>query len=259
MATKMTTRTMRCSNTRRERTRTLCKPRVQREACLLRMSDSDSDEDEQRLSNSFLQALVHYGTFYNPANTHYGNEGGVSYVACDHCLRQGIKECLALPSSDMDLCLACAVKFVVDFYCKGFTVADALLAVQQRTQFAVCNNDPLKASDWTAILLHTNSAGRVCGGHSGFLAAQGVPAVLAAAAAAGPAPNENGDAASEESFMLDRVRPPGGSDADDEEDSGVGADDERSVIPFSDANMGAGFATIVTANMTAPYDSDMEE
>ena len=220
--------------------------------------DSDSDGEEPRLSNNFMQALVQYGTFYNPASLHYGYASATSQVGCDHCSRSNIPECLAMPLSETDVCLTCAVRYVVGTHCSGLTVPDALIAVQGLTQFAVCNNDPSRASEWTAILLHTNSAGRVCGGHSGFLAA--------AAAVPGPAANDNGNAGledsddSDESFALDRAGPPGGSDAG-AEDSDDGSVTVRFPGPFADANVGAGFATIVTTNtaVVAAYDTDDEE
>ncbi len=46
--------------------------------------------------------IYKFGTYYFPANTHYGGPGE---VGCDRCLRTDIAACIGW--GDHDMCLAC--------------------------------------------------------------------------------------------------------------------------------------------------------
>jgi hypothetical protein len=132
-------------------------------------TDFGSDGDDWTLTTNELHALVRSGTFYSPAGDHHG----LVHIRCDHCDETSIDECLGMPGDDKDLCLWCAVQFVVDTYCVGGTVAEATARVATHTQFAVCSADSAHAAEWTAIVLRTDASGVVCGGDSGYLASLG--------------------------------------------------------------------------------------
>ena len=53
------------------------------------------------MDNNFI-SIVKYGTYYFPANEHYGGQG---YVTCDRCAKNKLNACIGYDSED--LCLNC--------------------------------------------------------------------------------------------------------------------------------------------------------
>lgn len=53
------------------------------------------------MDNKFI-SIVKYGTYYFPANEHYGGQG---YVTCDRCAKNKLNACIGYDSED--LCLNC--------------------------------------------------------------------------------------------------------------------------------------------------------
>lgn len=54
------------------------------------------------MKNSKFSKVLKEGSYYNPANLHYGSEGTVS---CDRCKREDISMCIG--NSKNDLCMEC--------------------------------------------------------------------------------------------------------------------------------------------------------
>lgn len=58
--------------------------------------------DNLQINKQKILELVKYGTYYNPAYKHYGEEGN---VYCDKCKKQDLSVCIGYET--MDLCLQC--------------------------------------------------------------------------------------------------------------------------------------------------------
>ena len=57
------------------------------------------------INKDTMLKIYKYGIYYNPANSHYGNN---SNVVCDRCYRQGLDVCIGYQS--YDLCLKCILE-----------------------------------------------------------------------------------------------------------------------------------------------------
>ena len=51
------------------------------------------------------KVVLKYGTFYNPASSHYSNENKKN-IECTHCAKQNLKVCIGF--SDINLCMTCS-------------------------------------------------------------------------------------------------------------------------------------------------------
>jgi hypothetical protein len=121
-----------------------------------------------RLTNDQIQELVLHGTYYFPAAQHYNNRAFV-VVGCDKCDTSGLRCCLGMNGGDIDLCLPCALEFILHTHCMGLSIPEATARVSEATIFEVFNNTPAEALRvWNSILLETDTLGRVTGGSLGY-------------------------------------------------------------------------------------------
>jgi hypothetical protein len=77
------------------------------------MDNSDNLDNLDNL-DLFLN-IYRWGTYYNPAYRHYGQD---VVVHCDKCLQSHLTACLGW--TDHDLCLDCAAD--IDYYAKSDTI-----------------------------------------------------------------------------------------------------------------------------------------